>query len=163
MAKIAWKKRLLIYNRDNFKCRYCGISVNTESATVDHILPVSKLGSDNPANLATSCKKCNANKSSSISFPKDIIERKSTLPRWSVHRNFGGFSIQFSKYELCLFAGLEDVLCSTNCFDFDLIENLGCRIFKTNKPEYSIENFTRAVACLRQFVVNANGVNGEAR
>lgn len=52
-----------LFERDKWTCRYCGERVSAENATLDHLIPVSKGGSDAPENLATCCLICNAIKS----------------------------------------------------------------------------------------------------
>jgi len=52
-----------LFERDSWRCRYCGEVVTPETATIDHIQPVSAEGSDDPANLATACMMCNSIKS----------------------------------------------------------------------------------------------------
>lgn len=55
--------RFEVFKRDGFRCRYCGVTTASEELTVDHIIPVSKGGSDDLANLVTSCIPCNRGKS----------------------------------------------------------------------------------------------------
>ena len=50
--------RAAIYSRDAFCCRYC-LSSAGGVLTLDHIVPVSRGGTNAPSNLVTSCKKCN--------------------------------------------------------------------------------------------------------
>jgi len=52
-----------IFERDNWTCRYCGESVNRDTATLDHMVPVSLGGMGSPENLATACMMCNSTKS----------------------------------------------------------------------------------------------------
>lgn len=52
-----------LFERDKWICRYCGERVSIENATFDHLVPISKGGSDAPENLATCCLICNAIKS----------------------------------------------------------------------------------------------------
>lgn len=52
-----------LFERDKWTCRYCGERVSAENATLDHLVPISKGGSDAPENLATCCLICNAIKS----------------------------------------------------------------------------------------------------
>jgi len=61
---MAVSKRLRheVMKRDNYTCRYCR---STENAlTIDHVIPVTLGGSDEPGNLVAACKDCNAGKSS---------------------------------------------------------------------------------------------------
>lgn len=58
-AKI--KKRIM--RRDGRKCRICG---NTEHLTLDHIIPVSKGGSNRDNNLMVLCLGCNQKKAANI-------------------------------------------------------------------------------------------------
>lgn len=51
--KVAWK----VYRRDGFKCVYC--NEENEPLTVDHIILWEENGDSVPANLISSCKKCN--------------------------------------------------------------------------------------------------------
>jgi hypothetical protein len=55
--------RLALFERDKWRCRYCGITVTTETASLDHMIPVSKGGEGTPDNLATCCMMCNSIKS----------------------------------------------------------------------------------------------------
>ena len=65
MNWVRQEKRLAIYIRDNFCCAHCqrdlrdiqpGEKVRIE---LDHIIPVSKGGSNHAHNLVTSCSTCN--------------------------------------------------------------------------------------------------------
>ncbi len=60
---ITKKLRFEILKRDNFRCRYCGKASSASSLHVDHIVPQSAGGSDDPKNLATACAECNIAKS----------------------------------------------------------------------------------------------------
>jgi 5-methylcytosine-specific restriction endonuclease McrA len=63
--KTPWfKLRFKILTRDNFACRYCGRSVKEKVILqIDHIIPLSKGGTNNHNNLITACKECNLGKS----------------------------------------------------------------------------------------------------
>lgn len=64
--------RFAILERDSFTCRYCGRSAATVELHVDHIKPVAKGGSDDPANLVTACRDCNLGKSDRVSTPMSV-------------------------------------------------------------------------------------------
>lgn len=57
------RTRFEIFKRDDFQCRYCGGRSPAVVLQVDHIVPVSQGGNDDPMNLVTSCWECNAGKS----------------------------------------------------------------------------------------------------
>lgn len=59
--------RFAILQRDKFTCKYCGNKA-TENIKlhVDHVIPVSKGGTDDLNNLVTSCSECNIGKSDKI-------------------------------------------------------------------------------------------------
>ena len=51
-----------ILKRDNFTCQYCGRKAPEVVLEIDHIIPVSKGGTDAPSNLKTVCRECNRQK-----------------------------------------------------------------------------------------------------
>ncbi len=53
------KYRPMIFARDCGRCIYCGSGQNL---CIDHVVPVILGGDDDPENLATACKSCNAGK-----------------------------------------------------------------------------------------------------
>jgi len=55
--------RKLIFERDGYKCHYCGQKVNQDNATIDHKIPMSKGGNNSKENLVTACVECNSIKS----------------------------------------------------------------------------------------------------
>ena len=58
--------RFQIFDRDKFTCRYCGRQSDTCVLHVDHLIPVSKGGTNDPENLITSCEDCNLGKSDKL-------------------------------------------------------------------------------------------------
>ena len=60
------KLRYEVLKRDRFKCRYCGAKGKYVKLEVDHIIPVSRGGTDDIDNLRTSCFKCNRGKGDRI-------------------------------------------------------------------------------------------------
>jgi ATP adenylyltransferase len=51
-----------VLKRARFRCELCGISADQKALEVDHILPRSRGGSDDPINLQALCYTCNASK-----------------------------------------------------------------------------------------------------
>jgi len=56
------KVRFDVFNRDGFKCQYCGQSPPAVLLELDHIIPKSKGGLDSIDNYATACFDCNRGK-----------------------------------------------------------------------------------------------------
>lgn len=56
------KQRFRIFVRDGFRCQYCAKRFAPTLLTLDHIVPRSRGGSDEPENLAASCIPCNQRK-----------------------------------------------------------------------------------------------------
>jgi hypothetical protein len=64
--------RIRVMKRDRFKCTYCGIPGTDAELEIDHIIPVSKGGSNHISNLTTACRKCNQQKRDKISYAPAI-------------------------------------------------------------------------------------------
>lgn len=55
------EKRLAIYLRDGMVCAYCATDLSAGTkATLDHLRPVSRSGSNDATNLVTACLSCNS-------------------------------------------------------------------------------------------------------
>lgn len=69
---IGKKVRFEIFKRDKFTCQYCGRKPPEVVLNVDHVVPVSKDGSDEPHNLLTGCWDCNIGKSNNLLDRVDV-------------------------------------------------------------------------------------------
>jgi hypothetical protein len=58
------ENRLRVFERDAFRCHYCGKQLTRFTATLDHLQPVSKGGDNSFDNLATACLHCNSRRGS---------------------------------------------------------------------------------------------------
>ena len=69
---ISGKKRHAVFARDNYRCQICGATVDDGAKLhVDHILPVSKGGTNDITNLQILCEKCNLGKHNRTDLPHD--------------------------------------------------------------------------------------------
>lgn len=66
-------RRFDIFKRDSFTCRYCGRRPPEVVLELDHVHPVSKGGTDDEINLATSCYDCNRGKKAKL--PTDALPK----------------------------------------------------------------------------------------
>ena len=48
-----------VHRHRKAKCLYCGVKLNEENATADHILPISLGGNNTQVNLIVCCEDCN--------------------------------------------------------------------------------------------------------
>lgn len=60
------KFRFEIFKRDKFTCQYCGRRPPDVVLNVEHILPLSRGGTDDALNLTTACWECNIGKGSRV-------------------------------------------------------------------------------------------------
>lgn len=62
------RDKFFIFERDNFKCVYCGRTSVEDGIKLhlDHIHPKSKGGEDKAMNLVTACQDCNLSKSNNL-------------------------------------------------------------------------------------------------
>lgn len=63
-TRLPWSEwaviRLAVFQRDDFKCQYCGAS--GVPLDCDHVVPLSRGGTNEKSNLKTACKPCNQSK-----------------------------------------------------------------------------------------------------
>lgn len=60
---VSKRLRFEILRRDNHTCRYCGRSSPDVVLNIDHVVPTTLGGTDDPANLVAACFDCNSGKS----------------------------------------------------------------------------------------------------
>lgn len=56
------ENRIRVYERDGYKCRYCGKQLTRFTCTLDHVTPVAAGGTNALDNLVTACLVCNSKK-----------------------------------------------------------------------------------------------------
>lgn len=65
-VRITKKLRQQIFEEENWKCAYCGKDIDESNGSIDHIVPLSRGGSDDRDNLTASCRQCNMQKADKI-------------------------------------------------------------------------------------------------
>ena len=66
VRKISKSLRFDVFQRDSHTCQYCGRKSPEATLVIDHLIPVSKGGTDDFENLVTSCEDCNSGKSDKL-------------------------------------------------------------------------------------------------
>lgn len=80
---VSRRLRFEVLRRDKHTCQYCGRSAPDVAIEVDHLVPVSLGGTDEPSNLVTACEQCNRGKSS-VPADSETVERVSAdAARWA--------------------------------------------------------------------------------
>jgi hypothetical protein len=80
-------KRNRIFERDEFRCVYCGEQFPVEELTLDHVQPRVRGGDRSESNLVTACKACNTLKGQrrlSV-FLRDSAVSRDNFFRYAVH------------------------------------------------------------------------------
>jgi 5-methylcytosine-specific restriction endonuclease McrA len=78
VAPTGKRLRWSIFQRDGHKCTCCGKTAREGAKLeVDHIIPVSKGGTNNPKNLRTLCQDCNRGKAARTD-PLQVIGPRTT-------------------------------------------------------------------------------------
>lgn len=80
---VSSRLRYEILRRDNYTCRYCGGSAPDVSLTVDHVIPVTLGGGDDPSNLVAACSACNSGKSATPADAALVENVREDALRWS--------------------------------------------------------------------------------
>lgn len=79
---ISKNKRYEIFRRDKHTCRYCGRAAPNVELTIDHVVPRTLGGSDEPENLVTACRDCNSGKAATIADAAVVADVDSDVVRW---------------------------------------------------------------------------------
>ena len=64
-TKIKHDKRVKVFTKSQGRCAYCGVELEFNTYTVDHILPLAWGGSNQIENMVAACHPCNSQKKSS--------------------------------------------------------------------------------------------------
>lgn len=85
MKSISTSKLFAVVNKTNNRCAYCGVELNENNFTIDHIVARIKGGNNSLSNLFAACKSCNsAKQSKSLEwFRYWLTCKKYEIPRFS--------------------------------------------------------------------------------
>lgn len=75
--------RFEILRRDNHTCRYCGAKAPDVALAVDHVIPQTLGGNDDPTNLVTACVDCNQGKASVPADAHLVADVNAFALRWA--------------------------------------------------------------------------------
>lgn len=61
-GSFTYEEFLVLCNETGWICSYCGCQLDSETATADHMIPLSRGGSNDIGNIAPACVSCNCRK-----------------------------------------------------------------------------------------------------
>lgn len=104
---ISRRLRFEILRRDNHRGRYCGS--DDGPLQIDHVVPVSLGGSDDPSNLVASCIECNVGKASTSPNDDVVADVAEDAAKWArAIRIASSERMEESELEDALVAGFEN-------------------------------------------------------
>lgn len=72
-----------LFERDNYRCQYCGNNFEEAHLNMDHVIPRDRGGRTSWENIVTSCIKCNSRKANRLPHQADMhLIRKPERPKW---------------------------------------------------------------------------------
>ena len=74
--------RLLLFERDNFTCQYCGVNGTSDELIIEHVIPAVIGGVAKPYNLVVACQSCNSTKRSKVWIPRNLGVITKAHPEW---------------------------------------------------------------------------------
>lgn len=80
---VSKRLRAEILRRDNSTCRNCGAKAPAVVLVIDHVVPVTLGGSDEPSNLQTLCESCNSGKSATPPDAAIVAQVAKDADKWS--------------------------------------------------------------------------------
>lgn len=80
------KERTAVYNKNKGRCAICGRFVPYDEFTVDHIIPLSKGGTNKLKNLQCTCKTCNLIKQDIL--PEDLMSKLIEIVLYQMKKNY---------------------------------------------------------------------------
>lgn len=97
---VSKRLRYEVLKRDGYSCRYCGLRAGETELVVDHVVPESLGGSDDPTNLVAACRDCNAGKSSVHPDAPLVAEVSEDAERWARAMEIVAMGRAVERYEL---------------------------------------------------------------
>ncbi len=85
--KRARDRRTAIFERDGYRCVYCGRILPATQLTVDHVEPRVKQGDHSRGNLVTACVPCNTTKGhlAAWEYLQERPEERANFLKYGVH------------------------------------------------------------------------------
>ena len=72
-----------LFERDNYRCQYCGDTFEADQLNMDHVIPRDRGGRTSWENIVTSCIKCNSRKANRLPHQANMhLIRKPEKPKW---------------------------------------------------------------------------------
>jgi len=66
-------RRLIVFDRDKRHCVYCLLELSEDSFVLDHLIPISKGGTNRKFNLVATCEECNQRRNKKDQDPVEFL------------------------------------------------------------------------------------------
>jgi len=75
--------RETLFERDHYRCQYCGDHFEADDLNMDHVIPRDRGGRTSWENIVTSCIQCNSRKANRLPHQANMhLIKKPERPRW---------------------------------------------------------------------------------
>lgn len=105
----SWEEKEEALSKSKYKCSHCGKPLTKENCTVEHVVPLSRGGSNDCVNLVALCEDCNKSKGSEIVVPEEYYKYLSKAQLKAVQAYFNNYCDETSWFR------------SNNLFKYDKI------------------------------------------
>lgn len=150
------REKKVILTKSDGKCCHCGKELKIKDTTVEHVIPLSKGGSNNITNLIALCEECNKEKSNKIVSPKykykylkkeymdQLIKNFEEYQRND--RNWFDFQTFFPRDEFRVpnYAPIIEILAKKSKHKSFQMPNNFFRVYKQQAMQFGHYTFTRA-------------------
>ena len=138
---VSLKLRFEVFKRDDFTCQYCGRKTPEVILELEHIIPLSKGGTDELDNLTTSCFECNRGKG--VSLLDTILKDR------DIHDET--ILLAEKEFQLAEYNYLKEKIRDRENKEIEELKNHFADQFRDNEWSYAIREFPHSIVrqCLK--------------
>lgn len=108
------EEKIEALSKSKYRCSHCGKSLTKENCTVDHVVSLSRGGSNDSVNLVALCEVCNKNKGSKIVVPEEYYRYLSKAQLKAVQVYFNNYCDETSWFRSNNLFKYDKISCTAN-------------------------------------------------